>query len=201
MGVGVTSSTKWLRHGVVVFAIALVPVFLSGVQPAVAAGHQKPGMGSTLKAWKKAYGEKHGPGDTCSAKNVCFGAPVHDPTSGRTWQFAPVDFSGGIAGSYSENFAKGSTLAEVEASLKSMLPSDVVFPAVTIDKNSGSCGLLNIMSPTLAKELGAPKIGDPQGIIGIELNSINANLDSFYDPSNIQTVSLGLLAVDPTQGC
>ena len=91
--------------------------------------------------------------------------------------------------------------AEVEASLKAMLPPDVAFPPVTLDKNAGSCGMLNIMSPTLAKELAAPKIGDPQGVIGIELNSINANLDSFYDPSNIQTASLQPLAVDPTQGC
>jgi hypothetical protein len=187
-----------IRVSLMVFGVVALAAIWA---PAGAAVHQKPGMGSTLKAWKKVYGEKHGPGDTCSAKNVCFGAPVHDPTSGRTWQFAPVDFAGGIAGAYSQNFFKGSTLAEVEAAIKAMLPHDVVFPPVTVDKNGGSCGMLNIMSPTLAKELGAPKIGDPQGVIGIELNLINANLDSFYDPSNIQTASLEPLAVDPTQSC
>src|ERR1039458_2433835 len=109
MGTGVTSPGKRVQGGVFTIAIALVSVLLGVTSPAGAATHQKPGMGSTLKAWKKAYGEKHGPGDACSAKNVCFGAPVHDPTSGRTWQFAPVDFAGGVAGDYSENCFKGST--------------------------------------------------------------------------------------------
>jgi hypothetical protein len=188
----------------IVVAVALVTVLVFvPVSVAHSASSQRPGRGSTVTAWKHAYGKSdRGPGVLCTARNIyCFGAPVRNTDSGRTYQFAPVDFTAGIVDGYQENFPKGTSLATVEAALSRMLPKDVGAFAVVVDNNGGSCGLINLTSPTLGKELGNPKFGDPQGVIGIELQYIDANLDSVYSPSNVQTVSVGGLAYSPTDNC
>jgi hypothetical protein len=163
---------------------------------------QKPGIGSTLSSWYRAYGVSRGPGDLCSAKDSCFGPGLRNSdSSGHTYQFTDVDTSKGIIGAYQEDFPNNTPLAEVEAAILRTLPPDVHLGNGVIDTNGGSCGLLTVSSPTLIKELNTPIVGDTTGTVGIELQHIDANLNSVYSPDNIQTVTVGLLAEDPTQAC
>ena len=162
---------------------------------------RQPGMGSTVVAWKHAYGVSRGPGALCSAKYSCFGPTVTNDDSGRNYRFADVDVSGGVIAGYQENFPRNTTLAEVETAIARTLPSDAHLGPVVVDMVGGTCGLINFSSPTLMKELNTPKIGDTTGTVGIELQHITANLDSVYNPNNIQTATVSLLPFDPTQSC
>ena len=74
--------------------------------------------------------------------------------------------------------------------------------AITIDHNGGDCALFNITSATLGKLFGAvPKIGDRQGVIGVELSRVGSNQTLAYAPNDIQTASLSVAPSDPTSGC
>ena len=96
---------------------------------------------------------------------------------------------------------KNTTLAEAEAAIRKTLPGDTTIGPVTIDNNGGSCAFVTASGPTLAKELGNPKVGDPQGIVGIELSTTTDSLNIEYDPNNIQDAALQPLGFDPTSSC
>ena len=61
--------------------------------------------------------------------------------------------------------------------------------------------MVNVSSLTLAKELDTPKIGDTTGVIGIEINRLDANADSVYSPTNSQNAAVGISPEDPTAAC
>ena len=81
------------------------------------------------------------------------------------------------------------------------VPTDASFSSVAIDHHASSCGILKITNHTLARIFANPKIGDPKGIVGVELNYIDADLNSVYHTANIQTVSVGIGALSPKQDC
>ena len=64
--------------------------------------------------------------------------------------------------------------------------------AVTILHKGGSCAVYTITSsPTLAKIFSAhPKIDDPEGVVAVEMQYIDSNLNEVYNPSNIEDASL-----------
>jgi hypothetical protein len=121
--------------------------------------------------------------------------------SGRTYKFTDVSVTSGVISGYTESFPKGTTLAEVEKAIQRTLPPDAPLGPVAIGTVGGSCGLINVSSPTLVKELDTPKIGDTTGTVGIELQHITSNLNSVYSASNIQTATLSIVALNPTEGC
>jgi hypothetical protein len=68
-----------------------------------------------------------------------------------------------------------------------------------IDRTNGSCVLWNVTSPIVARELGTPTIGNPQGALGITLSYFSATLNaSVYDPNHIQSASVSVLPNNPT---
>ena len=172
--------------------------------PAGATTTPQPGIGSTTSAWKHAYGTRSKLGSIHFDKNACFGGLVNDATSGHTCQFTSVDFAPlGLAGGYAENFPNRTTLATVENALKRTLPKDASFGPVVVDTTGGSCGLIAITSPTIARRLGSsPKTGDPSGIVDVELSRITTNLDTVYSPTNIQTAQVTDGPINsPTSAC
>jgi hypothetical protein len=170
------------------------------VLPAGAAvTRNRPGIGSTLAQWKHAYQADHQRG--CGDKNSCFGAPIHDDTSGRTYQFTNVSVSNGVISGYDENFFNGTTIAEAKNAIESTLPLDAKLGPVIVDTTGGSCGLITTSSPTLQAELNTPKIGDTAGTVGIEFNRIDANINTVYSPTNVQNATVSILPEDPTAAC
>lgn len=170
-----------------------------------ASGQSHPGMGSSVTSLKKAYGVDHGPGSTCSAKNSCFGPVLRNGDSGRTYEFTDVTVTSGIVAGYQpgyqQSFVKGTSAATAVSAIMRTMPAGSSATPIVIDDNGGSCGLFTISGTLLAKELGTPKIGDSQGTVGVELQHIDANLNSVYSPSNVQTATLSVTAFDPTQDC
>ena len=81
------------------------------------------------------------------------------------------------------------------------MPSNATKSAVTVDTNGGSCAVYNITSPTLATLLGAPAIGDSQGVLGVELSYTDSNLNISDDPDNVQDATISIEPSDPTTGC
>jgi hypothetical protein len=130
-----------------------------------------------------------------------FGAPVHDDESGHTFQFTGMSFDDGLADAYTENFPPGTTIAEAKGDVMKTMPKDAAITSFVVGTVGGSCGWITVSSPTLAKLLSTPKIGDPQGVIGVEFTYTNANLDVVYNPNNIQDAAVSTLPVDPAGGC
>lgn len=54
---------------------------------------------------------------------------------------------------------------------------------------------------TLARVLGAPAIGDPQGDLGITLGYVTSNITTAYDPNNVQHADISVLPNSPTDTC
>ena|ERR1035437_2373109 len=155
------------------------------------------GIGATVAQMVAA----HGKGNKCAVANACFGSSVHNATAANTFQFAPVSISDGIVDGYDQNFTDGTALATAERLVLQWMPKDAVAGPLVIDHNGGSCGMLNITSSTLGQVFAGPNFNDPQGVIGVELSYINANLVTTYDPTNIQDATLATTPIDPTGAC
>jgi hypothetical protein len=160
-------------------------------------------LGATVAQFKAAHGADSGPGAICTAVNACFGIRLVNDESGPapTYQFAPVSVDGGIVSGYSMNFDTGTTIANAKAEILSWLPRDTTTTYYAIDHTNGSCVLWNVRSPTLARELGTPAIGDPQGDLGITLGYVDANLNTVYDPNNVQHADISVLPDAQTDSC
>lgn len=162
----------------------------------------RPGIGATVKAWKRAYKVDQGPGALCSARNSCFGPPVRNGDSGKTYEFTNVSATSGVVTGYQENFPKATPLATVETAIARTLPKGSVLGNVVDDTHTGSCGIIDLTIPKLAKTLGKPKIGDPSGSVGILLSDIiGTTLRVAYSPNNIQTVTVSISPFKATEGC
>ncbi|MFI5052013.1 MAG: hypothetical protein ACHQBP_03695 [Acidimicrobiales bacterium] len=109
--------------------------------------------------------------------------------------------AGGLIAGYDQNFVRGTSASAAVAQVLRWLPKDSRVGKITIGHVGGSCGLLNIVSPTLKKVLSNPKIGDPQGVIGVELQYINSNLNIVYNPHNVEVATLAVIPINPKYYC
>lgn len=163
------------------------------------------GMGATLAQFTAAHSvDVCNPADSSgSAPNICFGPAVNagDTNGNASWQFSPVHIEAGLVDSYDQNFALNTPLSVAQAQIMQWMPKDAVMGPLTVDHNGGSCGVLTITSPTLAKLFSDPKIGDPTGVVGVVLLYINDNLDKVYDPANIGSASMSPTPGDPAAAC
>lgn len=197
------SVTRTVTTRAVVIALALA----FGISTAAGAKSKaKPhqvlkGIGATVAEMKDAHGLARGPGQVCTAKDSCFGARVTDATSGKTYLFTSVDIASGLIVGYTQNFRNGTSLAAAEKAILRWFPADAVMGPLTVDDNGGSCGMFNITSPTLGTLFANPKVGDPQGVVGVELNYINANLNIVYDPHNVQEADVYVGPINPSDSC
>ena len=162
--------------------------------------------GATVEQFIAVHGVDHGPGAFCAAANVCFGPVVMNAESSfgsgdaTTYEFTAVALdTGGIVDIYTQNFADSTPIGEAEAQVLHWMPLDTVAKPLVVDHNGGSCGIWNLTSKTLAQELSP--LGDPTGVVGVEFEYIDANLNVTYNPNNVQDASLADLADDPTDTC
>lgn len=160
-------------------------------------------LGATVAQFTAAHGADSGPGAICTAVNACFGPSLVNDESGpaQTYEFGNVSVDGGIVSGYSMNFATGTTIADAKAAVLAWLPRDTVTTLYQVGHNSGSCVLWNLRSPTLAGELGTPKIGDPQGELGVTLGYVTSDLTNLYDPNNVEHADVSVLPNNPTDSC
>lgn len=161
------------------------------------------GIGSTVAVMRKVHGADRGPGQFCTVADVCFGGAIRNAEDGSTYQFSAVDVTGGVVDGYTQAFTTGSDLSIAQEEILRWLPSDARAGPVAVQHSAtGSCAIYDIFSPTLAKVLGTPKIGDSAGVLGVVLTSPSADLTvSKYDPSDVESAGIGVGPEDPTTGC
>lgn len=99
------------------------------------------------------------------------------------------------------NFPNDTSIADAKAQVLALLPTDTAVTYFGVDSNNGSCGQWNLRSPILAQVFGSPKIGDPQGDVGVDFFHLDASGTSVYDPSNIQAAIVSILPGSPTLNC
>jgi|SRR5665213_112166 len=160
-------------------------------------------LGATVAQFTAAHGADSGPGAICTAANACFGPSLVNDESGPapTYEFVNLSVDGGIVSGYSMSFATGTTIADAKAAVLAWLPRDTVTTLYQVDHNNGSCVLWNLRSPTLASELGTPKIGDPQGELGVTLGHVTSDQTNLYDPNNVEHADISVLPNSPTDSC
>jgi hypothetical protein len=159
-------------------------------------------LGATVAQFKAVHSADSGPGAICTAVNACFGPSVVNNESGpHGYEFGNVSVDGGIVSGYTMNFATGTTIADAKAAVLAWLPPDTVTTLYQVDHKNGSCVLWNLKGPTLARELGTPTVGDPQGDLGVTLGYITDDLTNLYDPNNVEHADISVLPNSPTDSC
>lgn len=159
------------------------------------------GIGSTGAEMKALHNRARGPGLVCSASNSCFGGALKNDESGNTFLFTGVDIADGVVIGYNQNFVRGTSFTSAISQILRWLPKDSKVGKLTIDHIGGSCGLFNVISATLAKVLSAPRIGDPKGVVGIDLEYVTASLNIVYNPNNVEDAVVTIGPVQPKDSC
>ena len=158
------------------------------------------GMGANVAEMTAAHGADWKRGGACTAVNACFGPQIFSEGQ-KTWQFGDVLVSDGLVTGYTQSFPAGTSLATAETEIMQWMPKDSMLGQLSVDHNGGSCAMLDVTSPTLGKVFSDPKIGDPQGEVGVVMDTITANIETVYNPSDIEEAVLSVAPVDPSTSC
>ena len=173
--------------------IAVALVFTASSPALASSGHHEPrlaGMGATPAEMKAAHGVSYIKGGLCSAVPHCFGPGMHNK-EGNTYQFTSDTFQDGVLTDYTQAFPTNTSIATAESEILRWLPPGAKMGPVTILHKGGSCAVFTITSATLAKIFGAhPTIQDPQGVVAVEAQYLDANGNDVYNPSNVEDASL-----------
>ncbi len=155
------------------------------------------GLGATTAAW-----DAHHTADSTKSPGSSF-LPKVTNAGELADEYATVNYGAGRVTSYSLQLPDGTSLAAAEAFIMQQLPTDAKETSSYhgTGADGGTCLFLNYQSPTLAQALAAPAIGDPQGIVGVELSSLTANLSDTFNSSDVNSGTVGITANTASTGC
>jgi hypothetical protein len=187
---------RWRRFGLV---LVVVPVLATGCgsssssstrsssgtsSTAAATSPEWTGFGAKATDWQTAHPE----GTEGCAPQHCYGTKVSTGANESMYEFTSVSVSDAehrIDG-YTQALGEGQIEASAKAAVLGLLPRDTHTTEFYIEHQNGSCASWNVRSATLARWFAKdPKIGDPQGVVGIVLYTPNANGESEYKPGKI----------------
>jgi hypothetical protein len=163
---GATSRESVLKRFAGKALVTGLVVGLAGSWPAAGAARpvREPGVGSSLSAWKTAYGS----GSHCNP-SLCFGPFIDNTADGRVHEFVAVQATGSRrVNSYDRAFPSNTSSSEAMLMILNTFPPNVKATAITVARTktgSDTCGDFNLTSPTIGKEL---RKDDPTGVIGVE---------------------------------
>ena len=112
-----------------------------------------------------------------------------------TYQFTSFSTTGAPeyrVDGYEQALGEGMSLAVAKADVLKLMPSDTRVTAFWITHENGSCVSWNLKSATLGRWFSGKKVGDPQGAIGVDLNSLNSNDESVFDPNDVSRAIVGI---------
>ncbi len=66
--------------------------------------------------------------------------------------------------------------------------------------STGTCGLWNLQSATLAKLFRDPKIGDPKGQVGVSFSEVVSSGGYVYKPTNVTGATVGIIPARASSG-
>ena len=146
------------------------------------------GLGLTTAAWGKLHKE-----DT--SKNP---GEAYDRQVDGTDRFAAVNGASGIITGFTMQYTLAISASAVTAAAVKQLPSDAVLVARAVP---GECELLLYKSAALGSALADPKIGAPDGYVGIVITDSAKALDGVpFDDSTADEAAIELADASFTQG-
>jgi ABC-type Fe3+-hydroxamate transport system substrate-binding protein len=150
------------------------------------------GLGAKLPEWESVHPRGT---EGCSA-GYCYGGKVQLGPNESQYEFITVETSGppdNRVDGYTQALGEGVIVAAAKAAVLKLLPSDTRTLAFWVEHQNGSCASWNVRSATLGRWFAAnPKVGDPQGIIGINLYTPNSNGESEYSPNKVSLANVGV---------
>jgi hypothetical protein len=162
------------------------------------------GMGAPLSAFETAHSPQTSPG--ACPQGGCYGNGVFPAYvgPGQCCEFVDVSTTGppdNRVDGYTQAFPVGTSVALAMNVVRILMPSDTTTTAFFIhhDSTGHTCGLWNVQSPTLGKWFSTKKAGDPQGVLGIDLNTINTQ--RVFSAKNVTQAVIGTDAADHRTNC
>jgi hypothetical protein len=155
------------------------------------------GLGAKLANWETTHPQRLAgcEAGTCFGKTVLSGGTATDQFTLLTTTEAPSYRVDG----YEQAIRDGTSLAVAKAAVLSLFPTGTVPVSFRVAHGAGgSCVFWNLRSRTLGRWFGGKKIGDPQGDVGVLLDTTTSTSASAFDPTNVNNaiVSIGLAAAD-----
>lgn len=162
--------------------------------------HGWKGFGAPLKAFASLHPKSTGG----SCTSGCYGSPESD-AQGALWEFTALGSAGPdnrVIG-YDQAFPVGTPIGTAERGVLALMPAGThpVGGLVVEHSSTGSCGLWNLQSATLAKWFATPKIGDPKGQVGVDFNEVASNYESAYKPSDVTGATVSIAPATTAAGC
>ena len=164
---------------------------LSSGSVAMAAVPRGIGLGSTPAQWKATYTSSHGKSN-CQSGNACYGVPLSNNSSGPTFLFTTVLFSGGRADTYTINLWNNSKLATAMHSLMYTMPADIKMGPIKLEHAGpgSSCGIGYGTSKALGKRFKGQSGGSE---ITVEMyGETPGGVVQYYRATDIQTIVVSI---------
>jgi hypothetical protein len=102
---------------------------------------------------------------------------------------------------YTQAFAIGTAVAAAKLEVLALMPSDTTTTAFFFrhDSSGHTCGVWNVQSPILGKWFSTKQVEDPQGVIRIELSTLNTQ--QVFSASNVTQAVIGTGAAGHKTNC
>lgn len=157
------------------------------------------GMGAPLSAFATAHPPQEGRGQPGG-----YGSSTSYPGPGQCCEFVDLSTTGppdDRVNGYTQAFAIGTSVPAAKLEVLALMPSDTTTTAFSVrhDSNGHTCGLWNVQSPTLGRWFSTKKIEDPQGVMGIDLSTLNTQ--QLFTAKNVTQAVIGTVATDHTTNC
>ncbi len=155
-------------------------------------------MGAKLADWESA----HPRGTEGCSQGKCFGSRVEVTQGESQYEYITVETTPeGRVDRYEQALGGDEVIAGVaEHIVLSKLPHDTRVLEAFVGHENGSCKIVNVRSKTLGRWFANPKVGDPSGVMSIDLHGVGANGESTY-PNHLSVASVGLGATQHGTAC
>lgn len=142
------------------------------------------GFGATDASWNA-----HHTADSDFAPGAAYDPDTNLPKiNGHTGaRYVATNHSNGRVLGYMMNLMPGTAVDGAKASVLQEFPSDALVMWFAV---KDSCAQLEVKSAILGAVLSDPKIGDPDGMALVELDTVHSDGSASYDPNNINEAIL-----------
>jgi hypothetical protein len=162
------------------------------------------GMGAPLSAFQTAHPPQTSP-NACP-QGGCYGnalAPQY-VGEGQCCEFDALSTTGppdNRVDGYTQAFPVGTSIKVAQNLVRILMPSDTTTTAFFIqhDPAGHTCALWNVRSLTLGKWFSSKKVRDPQGVMGIDLNTLNTQ--KVFSAHNVTQAATSTVVNDHSTGC
>lgn len=162
------------------------------------------GMGSALATFATAHRPVTDP--AACPQSGCYGNSIAPPYvgAGQCCEFVELSTTGppdNRVDGYTQGFPEGTSIAVARGLVRLLMPNDTTTTGFVIrrDPSGHTCAIWNVRSPTLGKWFSSKTIGDPQGVMRIDLNTLNTQ--KVFSTNNVTQAVLSARADDHSTNC